>query len=86
MQAPIKDWTPTLALFIGLAGLQLTLYNGLSNQIASNRAEISNVRTEISGMHKQLANIRERLARVETRLAIPALKDTATVASAETGQ
>lgn len=65
----LKDWAPALALFIGLAGLQLTLYNGLRTDLGG---RIDRLDTRMDNLATGLADVRERLARVETRLSIPA--------------
>ena len=61
MQQILKDWAPALALFIGLGGLQVTLYDGLSDRMYRMEVRLDN-------LESGFADIRERLARVEVRL------------------
>ena len=65
MQQILKDWAPALALFIGLGGLQLTLYDGLRADLGGRMGRLE---VRLDNLESGFTDMRERLARVEVRL------------------
>ena len=63
----LKDWAPALALFIGLAGVQLTLYNGLRADLGG---RIDRLDVRIDRLDTRIDRLDTRIDRLDVRLDI----------------